>query len=249
VPVADPVTVRRVVERRVWRKRARSRAELRREVEALRLLGPSAVRLLRVEGEVLVLERVWPGTPAAARPDDEALAAITATLLALWTPVLPGCGLPTVRQECTALDDPDAVEPLPAAIVHTARRVLDQLLREPAQDRVLHGDLHQRNLLWSEDRGWVAIDPHGVVGDPGYDVGPLLINPWNADPAALLCHRLPLLAQRLDMPVERVAGWGLVRAVLAEAWHVQDTGQVAGGALQVAERLARWSIDKKTASG
>lgn len=115
----------------------------------------------------------------------------------------------------------------------------DQLLLDPAQDRVLHGDLHQQNLLWSVDRGWVAIDPHGVVGDPGYDVGPFLINPWNADPAGLLAHRLPLLAQRLDMPVERVAGWGLVRAALAEAWHVQDTGRVAGGALQVAERLAR----------
>jgi streptomycin 6-kinase len=78
-----------------------------------------------------------------------------------------------------------------------------------------------------------------VVGDPGYDVGSLLINPWNDDPAALLPQRLPLLAQRLDMPVQRVAGWGLVRAVLAEAWHVQDTGEVAGGALQVAERLAQ----------
>ncbi len=228
-----------MVEHPVWRKRARSRAELRREVEALRLLGPPAVRLLRVEGEVLVLERVRPGTPVAARPDDEALAAITETLMALWMPVPPGCGLPTVRQECTALYDEYAVKPLPAAVVHAARRMLDQLLRDPAQDRVLHGDLHQQNLLWSTGRGWVAIDPHGVVGDPGYDVGPLLINPWNDDPAALLCHRLPLLAQRLDMPVERVAGWGLVRAVLAEAWHVQDTGEVAGGALQVAERLAQ----------
>jgi streptomycin 6-kinase len=137
------------------------------------------------------------------------------------------------------LYDEDAVKVLPAAIEHAARSMLDQLLRDPAQDWVLHGDLHQQNLLWSADRGWVAIDPHGVVGDPGYDVGPLLINPWNADPAALLSHRLPLLAQRLDMPVQRVAGWGLVRAVLAEAWHVQDTGEVAGGALQVAERLAQ----------
>ena len=231
--------MRRVVEHPVWRKRARSRAELRREVEALRLLGPPAVRLLRVEGEVLVLERVRPGTPVAARPDDEALGAITAALLALWVPAPAGCGLPTVRQECTALYDEDAVKVLPAAIVHAARSMLDQLLRDPAQDRVLHGDLHQQNLLWSADRGWVAIDPHGVVGDPGYDVGPLLINPWNADPAALLSHRLPLLAQRLHMPVQRVAGWGLVRAVLAEAWHVQDTGEVAGGALQVAERLAQ----------
>lgn len=231
--------MRRMVERPEWRKRARSRAESLREVEALRLLGPPAVRLLRVEDEVVVLERVQPGTPAAARPDDEALVAVTTTLRALWTTVPPDCRLPTVRQECTALYDEDAVSLLPAAVVVAARRVLDQLLHDPAPDRVLHGDLHHQNLLWSHDRGWVAIDPHGVVGDRGYDVGPFLINPWNADPASLLDHRLPLLAQHLDLPVHRVAGWGLVRAVLAEAWHVQDTGEVAGGALQVAERLAR----------
>jgi streptomycin 6-kinase len=118
---------------------------------------------------------VPPGTPVAARPDDEALAAITDTLLALWMPAPAGCSLPTVRQECTALYDEDAVKPLPAAVVHAARSMLDQLLRDPVEDRVLHGDLHQQNLLWSADRGWVAIDPHGVVGDPGYDVGPLLI--------------------------------------------------------------------------
>lgn len=151
----------------------------------------------------------------------------------------PLCGLPTVHQECAALDDAEAVAPLPPRVVRAARVTLDRLLRHPVEDRVLHGDLHPQNLLWSQDRGWVAIDPHGLVGDPGYDVGPLLINPWNADPIALLDRRLPLLAQLLGMPVERVAAWGLVRAVLAEAWHVQDTGHTAGGALAVAERLTQ----------
>ena len=166
-------------------------------------------------------------------------AAVAATLLALWVPVPPRCGLPTVHQECAALDDDQAVAPLPPRVVRDARVTLDRLLRDPVEDRVLHGDLHPQNLLWAQDRGWVAIDPHGVVGDPGYDVGPLLINPWNADPVALLDRRLPLLAQLLGMTVERVAAWGLVRAVLAEAWHVQDTEHTAGGALAVAERLTQ----------
>lgn len=223
----------------VWRKRARSREELHREAEALRLLGPPVVRLLRVEEQVLVLEHILPGVPAAERPDDEALAAVAATLLALWVAVPPLCGLPTVHQECAALDDDEAVAPLPPRVVRAARMTLDRLLRDPVEDRVLHGDLHPQNLLWARDRGWVAIDPHGLVGDPGYDVGPLLINPWNADPVALLDRRLPALAQHLGMPAERVAAWGLVRAVLAEAWHVQDTGRTAGGALAVAERLTQ----------
>lgn len=226
-----------VDDRSVWRKRARSGEELRREAEALLLLGPPVVRLLGVEDQVLVLERIVPGAPAAERPDDEALAAVAATLIALWVPVPARCGLPTVHQECAALDDDQAVAPLPTGVVRAARMTRDRLLRDPVQGRVLHGDLHPQNLLWAHDRGWVAIDPHGVVGDPGYDVGPFLINPWNADPVALLNRRLPLLAQLLGMPVERVAAWGLVRAVLAEAWHVQDTGRTAGGALAVAERL------------
>ena len=228
-----------VDDRPVWRKRARSWEGLRREAEALLLLGPPVVRLLRIEDQVLILEHILPGTPAAERPDDEAMAAVAATLLALWVPVPARCGLPTVHQECAVLDDDQAVAPLPPRVVRAARVTLDRLLRDPVEDRVLHGDLHPQNLLWAQDRGWVAIDPHGLVGDPGYDVGPLLINPWNADPVALLDRRLPLLAQLLGMTVERVAAWGLVRAVLAEAWHVQDTGHTAGGALAVAERLTQ----------
>jgi hypothetical protein len=45
-------------------------------------------------------EHVLPGTPAAERPDDEPMAAVAATLLALWVPVPARCGLPTVHQEC-----------------------------------------------------------------------------------------------------------------------------------------------------
>ena len=163
--------MRGVDDRPVWCKGARSWEELRREAEALLLLGPPVVRLLRIEDQVLILEHILPGTPAAALPDDEAMAAVAATLLALWVRVPARCGLPTVHQECATLDDDQAVAPLPPRVVRTARVTLDRLLRDPVEDRVLHGDLHPQNLLWAQDRGWVAIDPHGLVGDPGYDVG------------------------------------------------------------------------------
>ncbi len=41
----------------------------------------------------------------------------------------------------------------------------------------MHGDFHHFNILSSE-RGWLVIDPKGVIGPAGYEVGPLLINPW-----------------------------------------------------------------------
>jgi len=50
--------------------------------------------------------------------------------------------------------------------------------------------------------------------------------------------RLQWLAELLQLPRERLAAWGLVWAVLAEAWHVQDTGVPADGPLRVAQLLA-----------
>ncbi len=255
IPVVDDLATRRQVSAQVgstgltssvpvmqdisvWRKTAHTREQLGREVEALRLLGPAAVHLLAVEGNELVLERVVPGTTVAELPDDQVTAAVATALTSLWEPVPAGCLLPTVKQECQALQDQAAVGPLPQQVVKAARRELGWLLAHPPEPRVLHGDLHHGNLLWSQERGWVAIDPHGLVGDPGYDVGPLLINPWDGEPASLLSSRLAQLSAVLEMPVQRLAAWGLVRAVLAEAWHVQDTGRPAGGPLRVAQVLA-----------
>ena len=42
---------------------------------------------------------------------------------------------------------------------------------------LLHGDLQHYNVLLDKDRGWVAIDPKGVVGELEYEVGALLRNP------------------------------------------------------------------------
>lgn len=194
--------------------------------------------MLRLENDVRVLERVLPGNEAAELPDEASTLAIAESLPRLWTPVPAQCELPTVEQECAALYDEAAVAPLPPDLVRAARSTLAELLRDSPVPRVLHGDLHPHNLLWSDHRGWVAIDPHGVVGDCGYDVGPLLINPWNADAARFLDRRLVQLEDVLLLPRQRLAAWGLVRAVLAEAWHVQDTGAPAGGPLQVGQLLA-----------
>lgn len=223
-----------------WRKRGRDLEALRREVLALQLLGPSVVHLMgRQDGELLV-ERVVPGTTAAVLPDDEATAAIAHALEGLWVPAPAGCDLPGIEQECQALHDPEVTRALPARLVDAAHHQLAALLSDAVEPYVLHGDLHHENLLWSAARNaWVAIDPHGVVGERYYDVGPLLINPWNSDTAAMAARRLDLLHEVLGVPRERLAAWGLVRAMLAEAWMVQDTGRPHGAALRVADVLAQ----------
>lgn len=221
-----------------WRKTARDERELQREVEALGLLGAATVRLLAVEGNDLMLERVYPGTALPEEPDEVATNVIAHALRRLWVLAPADCGLPTVAEECHLLYDEEATELLPAELVVEARHRLEGLLATGHERFVLHGDLHHGNLLHCEVRGWVAIDPHGLVGERGYDVGPLLLNPWNGDPSRLVGPRLSRLSDLLCMRRDRLASWGLVRGVLAAAWTVQDAGRVDGRPLRVACALA-----------
>jgi len=221
-----------------WRKTARNARELQREIEALGLLGPASVRLLAVQGNDLVLERVSPGTSLPEEPDEVATTEIARALVKLWVPAPAGCGLPTVAEECEPIHDDEAMALLPAELVGEARRRLTRLLAVEPETYVLHGDLHHGNLLHSEARGWVAIDPHGLIGDRGYDVGPLLLNPWDNDPGRHVGSRLSRLSDLLQMPRDLLASWGLVRAVLAAAWTVQDTGRVDQRPLRVARAIA-----------
>lgn len=205
-------------------------------VAARRAVGGAAAGEL---DDGLVLELVEPGDELGllAHEDDDAATLVVADVLRrFWVPAPPARPLPTVAQACAALSDDAACAPLPRALVTAAREALRTLLADAPPAVVLHGDLHHGNVLLSRDRGWVAIDPHGVVGDPGYDVGPVSINPLGVEPG-LVHRRLDLLATALDLDRDRLAGWGLVRAVLSEAWHVQDTGRPHGGPLAVAGEL------------
>ena len=74
----------------------------------------------------------------------------------------------------------------------------------------MHGDFHHHNLLRSQ-RGWLAIDPKPMLGEPEYDVPPFL---WNPLPCRL---RLDVLESRLatfaaaGLDEERMRKWTVVR--------------------------------------
>jgi streptomycin 6-kinase len=52
----------------------------------------------------------------------------------------------------------------------------ERLLSDPREVRVLHGDIHHRNIRQSA-RGWLAFDPKGLVGERTYDCANTLYNP------------------------------------------------------------------------
>lgn len=213
-----------------------SGGSLRTEAAALRAwAGRGAVRLLRADLDrgALLLERAEPGgrlRELVPTRDTEATSAAAAILRQLAVPPPPDCPLPDLS---TLLDDLDGYVarhgdggPLPGDLVQRAAGLMRELCASAPARVVLHGDLHQDNILRAEREPWLAIDPHGFVGDPGYEVGALLHNPEpeDRDPAltALVPARVEQLADELAMPVDRVVAWGFVHAVLSDVWTAED---------------------------
>ena len=130
-------------------------------------------------------------------------------------------------------------EPFPRHLAERARGLWVELCASAEQRVVLHGDLHHENVLAAGREAWLAIDPHGVIGDPGYEIGAVLYNPFDGDEPVLklLPVRVEQFADGLGLPVERVVAWGFAQAVLSEVWDAQAGGTQPGQALQVALTL------------
>lgn len=212
--------------------------------------GRGAVRLLDRDAErgALLLERAAPGTQARVlvpERDEEATAAFVTLTRRLHRTPPADCPLPELVTRGEAFTAhlrryPDD-RVLPRHLVERAGRIFDELCASAAERVVLHGDLHHDNILRAEREPWLAIDPHGVVGDPGSEVGPWLYNPDPArrddDLLALVPARIEQLADGLALPVERVIAWGFVLCVLSEVWDAEGGATGGGRALDVARQL------------
>ena len=91
---------------------------------------------------------------------------------------------------------------------------------------LLHGDLHDENILLGGDGTFCAIAPKGVWGDPAYEPACFLMNRWTRTPAPSPPMAVAL-AKRLELNARRVLGWTLVHTALSLAWSEEDDGVAA----------------------
>jgi streptomycin 6-kinase len=212
-----------------------------------RVGGRGAVGLLDcVPGEgALLLERIEPGSPLAALvpdQDERACEVLAAVAAAIRRPADSADKLPTLADRVAELGRYQRTrphDPLPAGMVAAAERTATDLLRTAPADVLLHADLHHDNVLWDRERGWLAIDPHGLVGDPAYEFAPLLYNPLPPVPAVadLALRRCVHLAAASGIALERIRGWGFVQAVLSAVWSLEEDPVPDAHVLAVAARL------------
>jgi len=158
----------------------------------LHFAGSGAVRVLEHGPGAMLLERAIPGRPLTdlviASCDDEATGIICDLIAALHRPALPADAVnqfPSIEDWGSELksyrNDAGAI---PFNLLDRAVALFAELASSQGPRRLLHGDLHHHNILYDQHRGWVAIDPKGVVGESPYEIGSALRNPTQ-DPAVL----------------------------------------------------------------
>lgn len=195
--------------------------------------GVGAVRLLGFEGHNMLLEYAGDRLLVDELNDsgDRHATDIANEVMArLLSPsdIPPPADLQPLRERFASLfkkariDHHTGVESL---YVETAA-VAERLLSNPHELRVLHGDLHHDNILHGE-RGWLVIDPKGILGDPGFDAANFFYNPLNRqgdlclDPERI-AHMAETFArtlgQRPDAILDHAIAWGCLSA----SWHAED---------------------------
>jgi streptomycin 6-kinase len=115
---------------------------------------------------------------------------------------------------------------IPRDLVEAGQRVFENLCASERRPRLLHGDLQHYNVLFDSERGWLAIDPKGVVGETEYEIGAFVRNPIEQPELFLsrstIARRLKQFTNRLNLDYERTLRWAFAQAVLSAIWSIED---------------------------
>lgn len=197
----------------------------------------------------MLLERLTPGTPlvrvALDRSDDEASETL-ADVIQRMSPsqIPPNCATVADWAKGFARYTASGDVQIPAVLVERAGALYAELCATQQTTRLLHGDLQHYNVLWDERRGWIAIDPKGVVGELEYEIGAMMRNPTERPglfaSREIVERRLERFARSLKIDHSRALSWTFAQAVLSAIWCVEDGFAVdaTNSAIQVANVVA-----------
>jgi streptomycin 6-kinase len=119
------------------------------------------------------------------------------------------------------------------SLVEQAQQSYFDLCASQRGVRLLHGDLQHYNVLFDSDRGWLAIDPKGVIGEVEYEIGASLRNPYEKPglfaSSETVEKRLRCFEAKLKLNSNRALAWGFAQAVLSAIWSVEDGFAVDAG--------------------
>ena len=199
------------------------------EIDGLRFWdGDPTVRLLRADHDLgaMLLERCQPGEALRSMPEPEQDTVISALLRRLWR--LPSAPYPfrplsVMTKHWSDRTLADAERWPNTGLVREGLRLFEELPRTAPAEVLLATDLHAGNVLRSQRKPWLVIDPKPFLGDPAYDATQHLFNcevRLRSDPDGLIRR----IADLLGVDHERIRLWIFARAAAEprEDWSNED---------------------------
>lgn len=235
-------------------------SSIRAEIDALQHWGgDGAVLVLEDDRDagVFLLERLSPGREIVELDDVESTRIAADLMRRLWKPLPAKHAFPTLGQWGAAFGQlrerhEGTTGPLSSALIGRGETLYWDLVASQAEPILLHGDLHHFNILSAQREPWLIIDPHGVVGEPAFEVGPWLRNTIGSpngphahlyllnQPNAreVIGRRLGDFSELLGIERQRLRDWGVAFCALSACWR-DEANDRAGWeqALAVAEIL------------
>jgi streptomycin 6-kinase len=114
-----------------------------------------------------------------------------------------------------------------------------RLLVDQREVRVLHGDIHHRNIR-KTSRGWLTFDPKGLIGERTYDCANTLCNPVMPELVhneTRLLTNAAILADTLALDLSRVLAFTYAYACLNASWWLPHIDTKA------AEDIVHWHLN------
>ena len=215
---------------RVFLKRSTKGDEHRAGAVLEAFEGTGMVRVIEQTADAVLLERLDPAIPLSTlvREDDHQATRILAQVIAQLAPRGIPDGTSAVIDWASSFDRylERGTLDIPHDLVRHARDLYLDLARSQRDVRLLHGDLHHANVLYDSTRGWVAVDPKGVVGEIAFEVGAALRNPIEMPEIftnpSVIDARIRVFSEALTLDRSRVVGWAFGQAVLAAIWLIED---------------------------
>ena len=194
--------------------------------------GRRVVHALEHEPGAMLLERAVPGTSLVemvrAGRDHEAVDELAGIMTSASERIPDGCATAEHWGRGFAKYRASGDRQVNAALVDAAETMYFDLCTTQCERQLLHGDLQHCNVVLDQKRGWLAIDPKGVVAEREFEVGPFLRNPYGlpelySDPE-VVARRLTHLCAALQLDFDRALRWAFSQAVLSAIWDVEDSG-------------------------
>lgn len=211
------------------------------EIAALKTFNKEvSVQILREDllGGAVLLERAMPGLNLSKVEPDELQVHLAAQVIGQLHTELDQNSLalfPTLADWAKVFDrykEKYSINdgPIPKEFFDLGEGIFKEFLQDKKEQVVLHGDLHSDNIISSE-RGWLVIDPKGVIGEKEFELGAYLRNPYydflkGCDYKKIEAARISQFAEELGFEKERIRGWALVCAIISLLWFLEDEGTV-----------------------